>query len=146
MNIIDEKLRNDLVENKMAENLNLVVSFIKSCKWSGFFGSLASSIVEEKNRFYLSIYQETIYIFKVNNFFKYSGINEKSIIKINIKDLKEFIINGKKDSLTEKEIKRNNLKIVIKYAEEKLVGFIDILEYKQNANLILQKIYSDKQI
>ncbi len=143
MDIIDEKLRNELVENKMAEDVNLVVSFVKNSTWSGFLGSLGSVIAEESSRYYLSIYQEKLFIFKVKNFFKYNGIDEKTIVEININDLKEFTINGKKDCLTEKKIKNINPKILIKYAEKKIVGIIDIFEYKQNANLILKKIYNN---
>ena len=128
-----EELKKDIVSKNMADEENSFFSFVINSGWLialntfatqiPFINLLADSVEAKKTR-YVSLYKDTIYIFKTKGKHKYNGIDDDEIIKLNIKDIKSFLINRKNTPPTEKEIKKRSLIVSIKYSNEQIVGTI----------------------
>lgn len=128
-----EKLKKDIVAKNMADDENSFFSFVKNSGWLIALNTLATQIpfinfladsAEAKNTRHVSLCKDTIYIFKTIGKKKYNGIDDDEMIKLNIKDIKSFLINRKNTPPTEKEIKKRSLIVSIKYNNEQIIGTI----------------------
>lgn len=139
--MFSKEILENVITKKMADDENSIIILTKNSVWM-FLGTIGDAIGDAKTKRYLSLCGDTIYIYKIKDFFKYNGIDEETIQTFKIKDIKSFTINNKIE-YTEKKLKKQTCYLKILHKEEKIKYRLQTTSKSaSNAVYLLKKINS----